>query len=259
MTVAFAEWPARLAATCDGCSVLRAAVALPETSSTQDAPETRDAAPGTLVTTWRQTAGRGRFGRHWEDTATAGVAATFVVDAQPAERLALAGAVASALACESALGRRTGIKWPNDIVVEGRKISGVLVERRDARAFIGIGINVAQQRFEGDLEARAASLAMLGARADRIEVLCALVSALDRALLASDLDLVEQFLARCALRGTRTLFSTPEGPVEGEVRSVDPMRGIVVRTASGERFLPAASTSVAEWGARIAARQGGLK
>ncbi|MFZ9881412.1 MAG: hypothetical protein ACO3QC_08430, partial [Phycisphaerales bacterium] len=95
--------------------------------------------------------------------------------------------------------------------------------------------------------------------ADRIDVLCALVAALDRALLASDLDLVEQFLARCALRGTRTLFSTPEGPVEGEVRSVDPMRGIVVRTASGERFLPAASTSVAEWGARVAARQGGLK
>lgn len=259
MPVAFAEWPARLEAACGACTQLRAAVALPDTPSTQDAPETRAAARGTVVTAWRQTAGRGRFGRHWRDTATAGVAATFVVDAQPAERLALAGAVAAAFACETALGRRTGIKWPNDIVVDGRKIAGVLVERRDDRAFVGIGINVSQPRFEGELELRAASLAMLGAQADRIDVLCALVAALDRALLASDLELVEHFLARCALKGTRTLFSTPEGPVEGEVRAVDPMRGIVVRTESGERFLPAATTSVAEWGGRVGARAGGLK
>ena len=51
-----------------------------------------------------------------------------------------------------------------------------------------------------------------------------------------------------ALRGTRALFATPEGPVEGEVVSIEPMRGLVVRTDSGERFLPALTTSVAEWG-----------
>jgi hypothetical protein len=55
-------------------------------------------------------------------------------------------------------------------------------------------------------------------------------------------------LARDALRGHRALFATPDGPVEGEVRSIDPMRGLIVRTESGERFLPAVSTSVAEWG-----------
>jgi hypothetical protein len=60
---------------------------------------------------------------------------------------------------------------------------------------------------------------------------------------------------RDALRGTRALFATPQGPVEGEVRSVDPMRGLVVRTASGEHFLPAQSTSVAEWAVHRAARK----
>ena len=246
----FSAWRARLDAACAGTTLVRQAFALEETPSTQDAPETRDAAPGTVVTAWKQTAGRGRFGRAWADTATAGIAATFVVDVQPAERLALAGAIAAADAAESALGARVGIKWPNDVVVGGRKLAGVLIETRGPRAFIGIGINVAHERFEGELESRATSLAMLGARADRIDVLCALVSAIDRALASSDAALVEQFLARDALRGTRALFATPDGPVEGEVRSVDPMRGLVVRTDSGERFLPAGSTSVAEWGGR---------
>ena len=245
-----AAWHARLDSACAGTTLVRRAIALAETPSTQDAPETREAAPGTVVAAWKQTAGRGRFGRSWADIATAGVAATFVVDAQAAERLALAGAIAAADAAESALGARVGIKWPNDVVVGGRKLAGVLIETRGARAYIGIGINVAHERFDGELESRATSLAMLGARVDRIDVLCALVSAMDRALAASDAALVEQFLARDALRGTRALFATPDGPVEGEVRSVDPMRGLVVRTDSGERFLPAASTSVAEWGGR---------
>jgi BirA family biotin operon repressor/biotin-[acetyl-CoA-carboxylase] ligase len=249
-SVPFSAWPARLHAACADCTLLRTAVALETTTSTQDAPETRSAHAGTLVTAWRQSSGRGRFGRNWADTATMGIAVTFVVDAQPAERLALAGAVAAAEAAESTLGARVGIKWPNDIVVGGRKLAGVLIETTSGRALIGIGMNIAQPRFEAELEDRATSLAMLGAHADRIEVLCALIGTLDRALLASDAALVEHFLARDALRGTRALFSTPAGPVEGEVRSVDPMRGLVVRTDSGEHFLPAHSTSVAEWGGR---------
>jgi BirA family biotin operon repressor/biotin-[acetyl-CoA-carboxylase] ligase len=230
--------------------MFRAAHALAETPSTQDARETRSAAAGTVVAAWRQTAGRGRFGRQWIEHSTAGVAVTFVIDAQRVERLALASAIAAAEACETALGARVGIKWPNDIVVAGRKLAGVLVETRGERAFVGVGINVAHERFEGELESRATSMAILGARVDRLAVLETLVAALDRALSAPDSALVDGFLARDALRGTKALFATPEGPVEGEVRSVDPMHGLVVRTDSGERFLPAHSTSVAEWGGR---------
>lgn len=252
MTAApFARWQPRLDAACAQAALLHRAIVLEETPSTQDAPETRSARPGTVVTAWRQTAGRGRFGRQWSDTATAGIAVTFVVDAQPAERLALAAAIAAAEAAESALGSRVGIKWPNDVVVGSRKLAGVLIETSSGRALVGIGLNVAQGAFEGELADRATSLAILGAAADRLDVLCALVSALDRALSAGDAALVEQFHARDALRGTRALFATPAGPVEGEVRSVDPMRGLVVRTESGEHFLPAQSTSVAEWGGRV--------
>jgi BirA family biotin operon repressor/biotin-[acetyl-CoA-carboxylase] ligase len=242
---------------------IRSAVVLAETSSTQDAQETRAARAGTLVTAWRQTAGRGRFGRNWADTQTAGVAASFVVEAQAGERLALIGAVAAADACDAALGSSresgqrasVGIKWPNDTVVDGKKLAGVLIERRGDVAVIGIGINVSQDRFEGELAHRATSLAILGARVDRIDVLTALLRALDVALTATDDDLVARFHARDALRGTRALFATPEGPLEGEVVSIDPMHGLMVRTDAGERFLPAASTSVAEWGrARVQSR-----
>ena len=258
--VAFAEWQGRLAAECMRLARIRSAFALEDTPSTQDARETRAAQAGTVVTAWRQTAGRGRFGRNWADTETAGVAASFVVDAQAGERLALLGAVAAADACEAALAAGgaagigagqtslVGIKWPNDTVVDGKKLAGVLIERRGDVAVIGIGINVSQSRFEGELAQRATSLAMLGARVDRIEVLIALMRALDVALAATDDDLVARFHARDALRGTRALFATPEGPVEGEVVSIDPMHGLMVRTDTRERFLPASSTSVAEWG-----------
>jgi len=246
------RWRRVLAAACARTSLLREAFVLAEVASTQDAPETRSARPGTLVTTLRQTQGRGRFGRSWEDTTEAGVAVTFVIDAQPSERLVLASAVAAAEACERSLGRRVGIKWPNDVVVDGRKLSGVLIERRDERALIGIGLNVSQQAFPDPLAKRATSLAMLGARVDRVDVLAALVETLDRALVASDQTLVAAFLERDALCGQRALFATPAGPVEGEVRAVDPMRGLVIRTESGERFLPAGSTSVAEWAGRPA-------
>lgn len=246
--VPFAEWPARLAQECLSLRHIRRAVALAEAESTQDAPETRSAAAGTLVTAWRQTAGRGRFGRSWADTATDGVAASFVIDAQPTERLALIGAIAAADACERVLGRTVGVKWPNDTMVDGRKLAGVLIERRGALAVAGIGINVAQESFAGELAARATSLAMLGARVDRIDVLACLMRSLDRTLDLSDADLAAAFHARDALRGTRALFATPDGPVEGEVRAIDPMHGLFVATDTGERFLPAQSTSVAEWG-----------
>lgn len=254
---ALADWQPRLDALCAPSSRFRRAIVLEETASTQDAAETRAASAGTFVTAWRQTAGRGRFGRSWSDTAEAGIATTFVVDTQPAERLALASAVAAADAAESALGTAVGIKWPNDIVVGGRKLAGVLIETSGTRALIGIGMNIAQERFDGELAARATSLAILGARVDRLDTLCALVEALDRALSMSDSELVARFRARDALRGTRALFSTPAGPVEGEVVSVDPMRGLVVRGDSGEHFLPAQSTSVAEWGSPLKAHHSG--
>ncbi len=111
-------------------------VIVPETTSTQDAARRLDAAPGTVVIAGRQTAGRGRLGRVWADTGDEGIAASFVCAVAAPERMAVACAVATARAAESVLGRLVGIKWPNDIVAEGRKLAGILIEQSGDRAVI---------------------------------------------------------------------------------------------------------------------------
>ena len=152
---------------------------------------------------WRQTAGRGRWGRHWADTHQQGIAVTVVTDASPSQRLALASAVGAAQAAEAMLGRVVGIKWPNDIVVDRRKLAGVLVEQVDDKAFIGIGMNVSQTRWPADLVDRAVSLSQLGAAVDRIEVLETLLPAVKEALRFDDEQLIGAVSARDVLQARR--------------------------------------------------------
>ena len=224
-------------------------VVLEQTESTQDAARRLGAQAGDVVVAWRQTAGRGRLGRAWADTAEAGIAATFVVAAAPpgrstaAEGLALASAVGTAHAAESLLGRPVGIKWPNDIVVEQRKLAGILIEVADDLALIGIGVNVSQDDWPPALARRAVSLRQLGASVDRLEALEALLPAVDAALGFTDARLVAEFSARDVLRGTTATFRHGTQTVTGTVSRIDPTHGLVVQTRSAaEVFLPAATT-----------------
>src|SRR5690606_7160458 len=134
--------------------------------------------------------GRGRLGRPWADTGGEGLAMTLVAPVAAPDRLSLVGAMAAVFAIESALGRRVGIKWPNDVIVGGRKIAGVLVEIVDDRALIGIGINVRQSSWPAPLELIAASLFQLGVDARRESVAAQLVISTASALVAPDAALV---------------------------------------------------------------------
>ena len=104
-----------------------------------------DATEGTVVATDAQTAGRGRLGRTWQ--APAGTSLLFslaLVPEVPGDRLpeltlVTARAVADAVA---STGLAPAIKYPNDVLVRGRKIAGVLGEARDGRVVLGIGLNV---------------------------------------------------------------------------------------------------------------------
>ncbi|HRQ74913.1 MAG TPA: hypothetical protein PK098_03240, partial [Phycisphaerales bacterium] len=128
-----ASWPDHLQSVLDEINgPLRRIIVLRETDSTQDAAKRFGAQPGDVVTAGRQTAGRGRLGRAWADTVDAGVAVTMVVDCRSlraTEQLATIGAIAAACAVEAVMGARVGIKWPNDVVVDGRKLAGVLIEQ----------------------------------------------------------------------------------------------------------------------------------
>lgn len=220
-------------------------VLLRETASTQDHARDSGAAPGTVVVAWRQTAGRGRLGRAWADTGTDGVAATFVLPDMPPGSLAMRSAVAAATAVRSFMpGDAAGIKWPNDVVADGRKLAGVLVERTGGAALVGIGVNVLQREFPPPLDSTAASIAMLAEPPDRLAVLEALVRSVAAALAMDGPSLARTYRSLDRLAGRTCAFLTPGGRVEGIVEEVDPEAGIRVRTPAGPQFLPAQTTSV---------------
>jgi len=232
----------RSAALTSGC--FRRAIVLEETESTQDAARRIGAGAGSIVATRRQTAGRGRLGRVWSDPADEGVAATFVVPRAPPERLAIACAVGAAKAVEPFLGRSVGLKWPNDLVVGGKKLAGVLVEQADQLAYIGVGINVAQNSWAAELADVAVSLAQLGIAVERIDVLRSLVVSLAEALGMDDARVAADFARRDVLCGCEAVLSSGGVTIAGRVLRVEAMRGLLVSSSGVEAWLPAALTTV---------------
>ncbi len=103
-------------------------------ASTQEAA--RGLPIGSVVVAEHQTAGRGRLDRRWEAPPGTALLASFVVAPHPL--LSLAAGVAAAEAC----GPGARLKWPNDVLIEGLKAGGILVEMSAAKAVVGVGINL---------------------------------------------------------------------------------------------------------------------
>lgn len=107
---------------------------LESVTSTQDVA--RDLPIGSVVVSNHQTAGRGRLSHRWEAPPGTALLVSFVLSPNPL--LSLAAGVAAAEAC----GERVRLKWPNDLLLGGRKVGGILVEASPAKAICGIGINL---------------------------------------------------------------------------------------------------------------------
>lgn len=246
-------WPEALEATiAERCRIFTGVRVLAETGSTQDAARELSDQPGMVVVAARQTRGRGRLGRSWNDTGDEGIAVTFVAPDATLEGLILASSVAAARAVARHCPHAVGIKWPNDLLLRGRKLGGILIERIHPGAggpvaLIGIGINVRQERFPDELAALATSLAIEGVSCDRLDLLCSLVSALDEALRATADALLAEYLDRDVLRGCAAVFATPTGEVSGEVLRAHPLEGVDVLTAAGPVRLAIATTTVLAW------------
>jgi BirA family transcriptional regulator, biotin operon repressor / biotin---[acetyl-CoA-carboxylase] ligase len=159
---------------------------LASTPSTQllldaDAPE------GALVTADEQTAGRGRLGRSWHAPAGTSLLCSLQLRPPvPSERLPELTGVA-ARACAAAVAAVAGldaqVKFPNDVLVGGRKLAGVLAEARESRVVLGIGVNVnlAPGELPREVDLPATSLlAETGRRHDRAELLLELLDRLER-------------------------------------------------------------------------------
>jgi BirA family transcriptional regulator, biotin operon repressor / biotin---[acetyl-CoA-carboxylase] ligase len=177
---------------------------------------------GTLVTAAEQSAGRGRQGRTW--SAPAGKALLMSAIVRDLTRrdalLPLAVPVAVAEACDDFAGTRCDIKWPNDIWIDGRKLSGILIEGRpqEGWAVIGIGLNVGTTRdeFPDELRATATSLAIeSGSGPGVAAVLDALLDALDRRLADKPAAIVSAWRERDVLLGSRVRWDAGEGTAAG--------------------------------------------
>ena len=146
-----------------------------------------DAPEGALVTAEEQTAGRGRLGRRW--LAPTGTSLLCSLQLRPPvspERLPELTGVA-ARACADAIAALTGLepelKFPNDVLLDGRKVAGVLAEAREERVVLGMGINVnvPADALPADVDRPATSLLVeTGSELDRAELLVEVLESLER-------------------------------------------------------------------------------
>lgn len=145
------------------------------------------AADRTVVVAQAQTAGRGRRGRLWLDEPGASLLTSIILRPrlEPARlpTLSLAAGVAVVEALERVTGLKPRLKWPNDVLVDGRKLAGILLESRigpSPLVVLGIGVNLAQRVFPADLAERATSVRLAsGRRVDADTLLTALLESLD--------------------------------------------------------------------------------
>lgn len=199
---------------------------------------------GTVHTTDVQTSGRGRLDRAWSSPAGSGVIVSVLLrpDTVPAARWVwlplLAGLAVDATVHEC--GVESGLKWPNDVLVDGRKIAGILLERVETEqgpaAVVGVGLNTTLRRDELPVET-ATSLALEGAtETDRTIVVRSLLrnlEALYRAWSASGGDpaagIRESYERRCVTIGSRVRVTLPRDEVlEGQTTGIDDLGRLVV-------------------------------
>lgn len=217
------------------------------TSSTMDdarAGATAGGLPGTVYLAEAQTAGRGRFGRLWASNGQ-GLYVTYHLRVPESPAVPLYG-VAAALAVSDAIRETsrlaTDLKWPNDVLHEGRKIAGILSEAihgGEVDLFLGIGVNIGIGAIPPELAASATSI-QAGAPSDvpsREELLAALSAALERhagQITRSPAVLVEEWRGRLLTLRQRIRLTSSSGEVhEGEAVDVSPRGELMVRLDSG--------------------------
>lgn len=210
----------------------------------------REGAPhGTLVVANEQTAGRGRLGRTWESQPGTGLYFSLVLrpDLPPGDAPQLttvaAVSVASVLRDDYSVDAR--LKWPNDILVNGRKLCGILVEMsceldRIHYIIVGIGINVhAFVRDPGtDVSAIAVNLdELIGAHVQRVRLLASVLASTERYyrtwLNCGFAPILAEAKALSCTLGRSVSVSTPSGMVEGIARDLDLSGALVIEDSKG--------------------------
>jgi BirA family biotin operon repressor/biotin-[acetyl-CoA-carboxylase] ligase len=183
---------------------------------------------GTLVTAAAQSAGRGRQGRTWSAPPGRALLMSLVLRDPPA-LLPLAAAVAVA----DAAGPQATIKWPNDVLLGGRKLAGILAEGRpqEGWAVLGVGLNVAVRPGDLPAELRDAAASLGLEPGDVDAVLARVLAALERTLALDPGALLDAWRERDALLGREITWSAGRGRAAG----IDGAGRLVVELPGGGR------------------------
>lgn len=207
------------------------------------------AAAGTLVMADEQTGGKGRRGRGWVTPKGTNIAMTLLLRPQilpeHASRLTLLMAMAVAQGIRSVTGLDAGIKWPNDVVVHGKKVCGILTEMSTEVDYInyvviGAGINVNQESFPEEIQHIAGSLSVeLGKKISRAELAASVLEALERIyeifLQTEDLSkLYKEYNEICVNRGHRIRVLEPGHEYNGTTDGINENGELVVHKETGE-------------------------
>lgn len=232
---------ARLAAALKGCCIGGAVHAFASVGSTMDIAHRlarEDVAEGALVWAARQEQGRGRQGRAWLSPEGGAYFSMLLRPTRPAAewpQLSLVAGLAVAEAVRELTGLHPSIRWPNDLMLDGKKVCGILVEAGDRAAIVGIGINVTTDAAA--LPDTATSLAQAGADCEPERLTAAVCGHVDRwydRWTALGLAPIRE-----SLRPLMGLFGQPvhltagAERVEGVASDLDESGRLVVRLDSG--------------------------
>lgn len=195
---------------------------------------------GTVVIAEEQTAGRGRRGRAWESSARAGLWWSVLLrPTVPADHLGwlpLVIGIGVARGLHAAVGVEATLKWPNDVLVDGGKLAGILAERLgDGSVVVGVGINVDQVIEE--LPDGGASLRTLGLTADRTAVLLRVLPSVAESYRAwiAGADPREDYGAVSATLGRAVTANLGEGRVlAGRASRLGPSGELIIEDDHGE-------------------------
>lgn len=213
---------------------------------------------GTIVITEQQTAGKGRLGRQWQSNPNENLMFSLVLRPQVSpdtlNLLPLYVAVAVSEAIENATGLKVECKWPNDILYKGKKIAGILIEGSVKQnmmdyVVIGIGINVNQTRFEGELSTKASSLRLETNREiNRTKLFHEVIGRLEqdyKSFQSSGFQsVVPQWIAHTSMINRTISVSQQGNVISGVVKGLSPEGGLVLQTNGTEKTVLAGDVTV---------------
>lgn len=208
----------------------------------------RGAPEGTVIVAEEQSAGRGRLGRSWVAPACCCLLISLLfrprLEPQYTFRLTMLGAVAAARAIEAITGLRPALKWPNDLLLSGKKVGGLLGEARLKEdrldfAVLGLGLNVNfDPRPVPELAEVTSLMVELGAMASRVALLQAFLEEIELLyphLLPAPADwLYREWRRRLATLGQRVRITAGEERYEGLAEEVAPNGALLLRREDGK-------------------------